>query len=456
MRFFVHIALDRDRSPVRISREAIMFLKQAKRPYFILYSLPLALAACSGKSSSGAAPEDAGVSDAGASALSFNVVEAESKTTPISGALAYAEYMDGKNESAQSDATGKVTFTSASIASGVESVSFGAAARTVHSFVEPNVASLTGAPITLEVTALPPTFVLSGALKPVTAGDSVLMQSSISPSADFLKDNVTASSTYSFTLPSNILFTVYGSEYLMTTGALTRGFSTTITKWFHVDHPGLTSNTTFDLDLTALPSDTSMTASGTLEIPGGDSGPLGGASTAFVIVLGQNGQSATGLPNIGFTTSIQVSSDNSSFLYSLEYVPYPNLTPSTYGQITQVDGSFSYVEVPGFPTAGQKLTGLPYPIALPGPLSEGSAIDATTTNDSQTVVLAVDVTGNTNSPVDLWDVALPSGKISKVPVLSPAIKALLPSGASFGAQVQVQSVKVGASFSGSRFVAITP
>jgi hypothetical protein len=338
VRFFVHIAPGRDRSPVRISREAIMFLNQAKRPYFLLYSLPLALAACSSNSSAPAkASTDAGTGDAGTT-LSFNVVEGESATTPIAGALAYAEYMDGKNESATADATGKVTFTSASIASGVESVSFGASARSVQSYVEPDLSSLASAPVSLGLLAPPPTFKLSGALKPVTAGDSVIMQPSISAEQGFLADNLGASASYAMGVPPDVLFTIYGSEYLQNDKAFTRGFSTTITKWFHVDHPGLTSDTTFDIDLTTLPSDTPTTASGTIDIPGGDSGPLGGASTAYVIVLGQNGQSPISIPNIGFTTSIQLSSDNSSFLYSVQYVPYPNVMPYTYGQITQVDG----------------------------------------------------------------------------------------------------------------------
>lgn len=444
-----------------------MFLKRASSPYVFACSLPFAVAcgvlSLSGCSSSSkiapeATPDDAGVGDTGSPSLSFTVVEAESTKTPIAGALAYAQYKDGKDEHARADASGKVTFTSTSLAGGLAAVSVGTATRTIHTFVEPDVSALASKPFSLELLVVPQTFKLSGPLTPTTPGDSILMQASISPAiGNFQADKVSAPAAYSLQLPPNLLFTVYGSEYLQTQTQFSRGFDSTITKWFHVDHPGLTSDTTFALDLTALPSDKPMTANGTLEIPGGAVGPLGGASTAFVLVLGNNGQSNDGVPNIGFTTSIKIASDALSFVYTLEYVPYPNLTPYTYAQITQVDGSFSYIDVAGFPTAGQKLTGLAIPVALSGPLAEGSAIDATAASAGQSVLLETNTSGvSPFGHADLWDVALPPGKVSKIPVLAPELKALLPAGTSLTALVQVTSPSLAGTFTVSRVVAITP
>ncbi len=445
-----------------------MTLKRASSPFFFACSsLPLAIAcALSGcSSSSKTAPDpvvdlDAGVVEAAApQSFSFTVSQSESAATPIAGAMAYAQYKDGTGEHAQSDAMGKVTLTSPGLASGVLALSLGIAKRSIQSLVEPDVTALGSKGMALSLLTRP-TFKLSGPLTPLTSGDSILMQASASAgNGNFQADKVSAPASYAVRLPPNELFTIYGSEFLITEAQFSRGFDTTITKWFHVDHPGLTSDTTFALDLTALPSDKPATATGTLEIPGGTVGPLGGASTAVVLVLGDDGQSGAsqlGLPNIGFTTSIKISSDSTHFDYALEYVPYPNVKPSTYAQITQVDGSFSYVVVPGFPTVGQKVSGLAIPVALGGPLAAGSEIDATVALAGESAVLQVNpTTMGQNGLADQWDVTLPPGKVSKVPMLPAELKALLPAGATFNALVAVGNVQSN-HFTRSRTVAFTP
>ncbi len=342
------------------------------------------------------------------------MVEDESPSTGLSGALAYLEFVDGTSELETADAMGHVVFTGTGIASGVVSVTAALdATRTITSTVKPDFSSMKQVRVPLAQGT--PTFNLVGTVKPVTVGDALSMQTS--QRGLFIADHMSALTPYKMAVQPGQLFTVYGVEGNYPGASLfAREYTFDVVQFFHFDHPSLTAdNTTYDIDITALPADPTATATGEIIIPGGDSGPLGGASSAWVTVQ-------TSGANIGQATAMSVTADKSSFAYTVEYVAYAGVTPYTLGQILQADGSLSLRNVAGFPKNMQVLDNLELPLPITDTLSAGSVLDATATS-ADDVHLYVVQSGGAGV---VWTVTVPAGKTSALPHLPDAIRGIIP------------------------------
>ncbi|MEO7110284.1 MAG: hypothetical protein ABI183_07605 [Polyangiaceae bacterium] len=377
-------------------------------------------AACSSSSSQslGAPVSDGGAGDAQGSnvePITFNVFEDESPATPIAGALVSLDYNDGTDELQTSDVTGKVTFVSSSIASGVTVVSGGTTGRIITTVIAPNVAAYEskGLKLTLRTSTAFPSANLTGAISDkLIAGDLLGISTT---SYGSYQDNTAA--TYTLSVLTGQPFTLVGLEHSanVVTG---QNSALTVRQWFHIDHPALTAAATLDLDVGTQTPDTPSTISGTITIPP-NAGTFATDCKAALVLYGADAESLSFTPQIGVATSTTLSADKGSFAYTANYITLPNVSPYAIAELYTSDGATSQEIYEGVPANGLVVSDLIAPIKLSSSgIAAGDPIDATAYTDP---VFLVGLQGTDGA----WTVVLPPGKMATVPHLRAELKALL-------------------------------
>jgi hypothetical protein len=189
------------------------------------------------------------------------------------------------------------------------------------------------------------------------AGDYVSLYS---PNAGLGTD--TPAGNYMITVPTGHPYTVTGWEWTPAATPPARGFDNSAVKWFKLDQPMQTSDAMANIDMNAVTQVTSTKVNITVNIPGGDTGPLGGTSQS---VTGLN--NLDGNENYAAAPKSTVSADKASFAESVEFVPPPaDMRVATRGLLVLKDGSLSEVLTDGVPTNGMVIDGFltPPPVTI--------------------------------------------------------------------------------------------
>jgi hypothetical protein len=168
--------------------------------------------------------------------------------------------------------------------------------------------------------------------------------------------------TYSMAVKPDTPFSIFSVEHTApeTQSVGPRGRETEIKRWAKIDHPAVTADTTFDIDLAAASPLVPTKVKGKLIIPGGDTGPLGGSSSALVFV-----HDDSGFGNVGLSSKVDLTADGSAFDFDLEYVPIEGGAFQTQAIIFVPDGSLSMAFTHATPAEGMVLDGfLPPPVVV--------------------------------------------------------------------------------------------
>ncbi len=166
---------------------------------------------------------------------------------------------------------------------------------------------------------------------------------------------------YSITVPTGRPYSIVGFEYKPDATQPDRGTSATTVKFFKIDRPAQSADTTLDLDMSQIAAESTTKGSATITVPGGDSGPLGGTTRSFFYTADLDGNAFYGV-----WPKAVLSADKSAFDISFEYVAPPaDARVVTRGLIINPgDGSASLVQKAGAPTDGMTLDGFPLPMPV--------------------------------------------------------------------------------------------
>jgi len=386
------------------------------RSYSKLAVVLLPFLGCSSSSTSPGVSVDGGTdgssSDAG-TPTSLTIVEQESPTTPIPGAIMNLDYGDGTSELETAGADGVVSFTSASRASGVLDLSAGVAGRIVTTIMAPDLPKYEskGLQLTLRgaaATAVP----LTGTITNKNAPDDRLALSTTLPATRFDQTLL----TYSLKLPPNEPFTLVGTDYSSAGSGRSGAF--TVNKWFHVDHAALTGPTTFDIDVSAQAADTATTVSGTIVIPAAASTSFKSTCKMTVTVYGVDLTKLAFTAQVGMFVTATLSADQASFAYTAQYITLPGITPFTILELDASDGSGSQRILQGPPTDALTTSDFDVPLSIDATLGAGSTVDGTAVTDPTFLIVSA-------GSEAAWTVVLVPGKTSTLPTLPAAFKTII-------------------------------
>ncbi len=258
-------------------------------------------------------------------------------------------------------------------------------------------------------------------------------------------DNLTISSTvaqsfsqapvgaYQLTVPANTPFSLIGLDWKgPSTAPAPRTIEQTFIKFFRIDRPAITADTTLDIDVGAQAALPTKSAKVKVQIPGGPTGSLGGQSTGYCTVALQGPSTFLGAP-----TKIAPAVDGASFDGDMTWVEVGTGLPFHYCYVAAPDGTFSNRIIEGYPQGDVSFTDLVSPpvVALQK-VRTGDAIEPQglpPAAKSEDVRLNI---GNASAQ-STWAIFSDSKKFA-IPTLPESIKSQMPK---VGLKAQVQFVE---------------
>jgi hypothetical protein len=210
-----------------------------------------------------------------------------------------------------------------------------------------------------------------------------------------------------------------------------RALTITGSKWASFEQAAAANNAQISLDLGAGTPLTPTTINAHITIPGGNAGPLGGASQP---ILFASTIESVGLL-VGLVGNVAPNADGSAFDVALETVTVAGYSPQTFFGVAAADGSFSDISIEGFPTEGQTLGAeLKLPPTTPsGTISLAAPVAIAGGDDVSVVRLVV---SNLAQDYQLVVDAPPGTKSLHIPKLPAAAK---PTGADISGQIYLLS-----------------
>ena len=239
----------------------------------------------------------------------------------------------------------------------------------------------------------------------------------------------TVTSDYKLTVPKGAAYTIYGVEAHAGGVQPPRGLAQSLDRWFTIPGPVESADAAADFDLSQATDSTVTTVHANAAIPGGEEGPMGGASRCGYAGFSYN-DSARPTAVLGAAANCSLGSDGQSFDFEITTMDATPPGQLVMGEIyiEALNGAASIRYVAPYPKDGDKIDGLDVPLAIPKTpvkVTDPIALPGAPSTGETDIRLA-DADGN-----PFWGIA-----IVAVPVPASFTLPALPTGASFPATVK--------------------